>query len=127
MLMMVLEDGDTFTRLEGCKIVEINEAVEGDIDTAVEEVYDGETDDGRILAVFHERDGAPVVEHRGDLRVFGRDLTGGRELTGEERALIAEGLNYTEENGSPGMVPAMRRHTMRHAALAESITRKLGL
>lgn len=106
MRVMVLRDGETYTGLQGCKIVDVPEdSFDDDIDIEV-----------RLAAAE-----SPLYTFHGD-----EDRVPPK-LTAEERALIVEGLNFTEENGAPGMVPAMRSHTMRHAALAESITRKLGL
>jgi hypothetical protein len=45
------------------------------------------------------------------------------ELTGVERALIEEGLSYTEANGAPAM--RMRPETKRMAAMCASIDRKI--
>lgn len=80
MLVMVLNDGETFTDLAGCKIIDVDDNVEGDdIDVAVKEVFDGEVDDGRIVVRFTGED--PFV------------------FTRDEALLVAEAILYMEEHG----------------------------
>ena len=73
MLVMVLNDGDSFTSLTGCKIVHIDdEQLDGNLvnydegavvlDDAVTAVYSGRLESaGRVLVEFSDDEGAPVA------------------------------------------------------------------
>jgi hypothetical protein len=57
MYVMVLNDGETYTDLKGCKILRIdNQAVKGeDLDFVIEDVYYGvDIDNGEIITEFQE-------------------------------------------------------------------------
>lgn len=122
MRAMVLNDGETYTGVRGCKIVELP-------DDADER---GVTDDLIVAACKHD-DLADVEHILADVGLTGKVLIhhvfkGDEEgieppLTSEERELIHEGLHYLEENGAPSM--GWRAEEIE--AACESIHGKLGL
>jgi hypothetical protein len=59
MRAMVLNDGETFTGVAGCKIVDIPDDWDGDQDTIIKRVCEGDTEEGgEVLYEFvgHEPD-----------------------------------------------------------------------
>jgi hypothetical protein len=95
MRAMVLNDGTTFSDVSGCKIVEIDDTIEGDdIDAAIEDAYH-ETD--KIIAWFQNGPENLVVEWflRRDSSPFLRriDMGGKPDLPKPDLAEIAARIN----------------------------------